>query len=239
MGGGVEHGGVLELEFFFGDTVGLELAEFGEILFAVAAEAAFLELKVAQLFFVFEESIELGDAFLAAAFVERHFEDGDAEEPPIGVGEGLDEDGFAFGRGLEVLFVFFDVVLIAGGIVGGEQDGAAGEGGGYGVGRGAGFAFLGTRSGGEPGIGAIGGELDFGELDRLSGIEFGLLAGEFLGTALSGATDGAWSHGGSRVAGRRFPVMCAGGVRRLESERRKRLAACDWGRPGGWAWLFS
>ncbi len=209
LGGDVEAGGVLEQEFFFGDAVVLELAEFGEIFFAVAAEAGFLDLEIAQLFFVLEEGIELGDALFAAALKESQFERRDAKEPPVGVGERLDEDGFAFGDGLELVFVLFDVVLVAGGIVGREQDGAAGESGFDGVGGRAGFAFRGARTGRELGIGAIGGELGFGEFcGRFR--EPGLLAGEFLGFALGGAADGTWSHGGSRVAGGRFRAAVSG-----------------------------
>ena len=55
------------------------------------------------------------------------FEGGDAVEPPRGVGEFLDE--LLFGGALRLVFVeeFLGVALIGGGVLGGQDDGAAGE----------------------------------------------------------------------------------------------------------------
>ncbi len=163
--GGVEHGGLFKLTAFFGNAGLLERFEFGEIFFAMAAQAGFLELQVAQLLFVLEEGLEVGEAgvfggciFCAAAGVDGGFERGDAEETPIGVGDRLHEDRFASGDGFEFFGEAFEVMAVEGGIVRGEEHGASGERSFDGVDGRACFAFGGTGTGGALRVGTVGGE---------------------------------------------------------------------------------
>ena len=153
------------------------LTEFGSILFALAAEAPELKLQVPQLLFVGEEGVDFDEVRLqrgifgaeligklgAAQSVDAHFECEYAIETPGVVGEQLDESAFASAHGPEFFEEIGDVVFVGGGIVGGEQDGAAGECGFDGVEGGFGFAFRGLRAGRELGVSAVGGELGGGD----------------------------------------------------------------------------
>ena len=168
-GSGVEGGGIGELSSFFGDAVLLSGAELGPIVFAMTAEACFLELKVAQLFFVGEEGFEFdepgasGGVFMGESFsklgetagVDGHFEGGNAHQPPFGVGNGLHEERLADTDRIEFLDVFGQVLPIRGGIFVWKQDRAAGETCFDGVQAGAGFALRGAGACRELSVGAI------------------------------------------------------------------------------------
>ncbi|MFL6351107.1 MAG: hypothetical protein ACJ74Z_04545 [Bryobacteraceae bacterium] len=94
---------------------------------------------------------------------DSHFESGNASDAPGGVGERAHELGFARTDGLEFGEEVADVLLVAGGVFGGQQDGAAGETGFDSVEAGLGFAFGGLGAAGELGVGAVGGELGGGD----------------------------------------------------------------------------
>ena len=176
-------------------------------------------MQIAELLFVKEVRFEFdqarlgfggfGDEFLgelgAAASVEGEFESGDAAETPVGIGDRLNELGFADADGLEFADATLDVLFVGGGIVGGKQDGAASEGGFQGVDRGLGFAFGGAGAGRERGISPVGGEAGGGDFDGLvygdvvlDGSCFNdsdfTFAGELFGFAFLGAANGAGSH---------------------------------------------
>jgi hypothetical protein len=157
----------------------LELLEFAEIGFALATEAALLESKIAEfptvnhVDFSHDEGLAIGGVgfvgefageFAMAERVESGFERSDAEQAPFGVGDGLDEDVFVVIGRREFGEVAIKVLPIDGGIVGRQEDGAAGEAGFDGVHGGFGFAFRRFRPGTELGIGAVGGDAGFGGL---------------------------------------------------------------------------
>ena len=129
-------------------------------------------MQIADLFFVDQEGVgvdqkrlgfevvlfkELGE-FDAAFGEDGVFESRDAEKTPIGIGDGLHELAFAETD----RFIFFlesgEVALVGGGVIGGEQDGAASETGFDGVERRFGLAFRRGRAGGKESIRAIRGE---------------------------------------------------------------------------------
>jgi len=176
LGGGVEGGGVGELGSFFRDALLLGGAELGQILFAMATKARFLQLKIAELFFVGEEGLEFNEAgagdevlmresfgeLRAASGVDGHLERGDAQEPPFGVGNGLHQEGLANADGVEFFDLLGQVLLIGGGILAREQDRAAGETCFDSIQAGAGFALGRARPGGKLGVSAIRSEASFG-----------------------------------------------------------------------------
>lgn len=141
LGFDVELGGHFELFTFPAVAFVLEAAEFSGILFAAAMQAGFLKLEIAQLLFIGEEGLKLDEARAERRVVvvesirkldtatseDGEFEAGNAIETPGGVGQRLDERAFARRRGLKFLFEVAEVLLVLGGIVGGEQDGAAGQ----------------------------------------------------------------------------------------------------------------
>ncbi len=94
-----------------------------------------------------EVGVHLG-RFVAAAGVNGGFECGDAGETPLGVGEGLDEFRFARAGGLVILSVSGQVLAVGFCVVGGQEDGAAGESGLDRVHRGDAFAFGGAGAAG-------------------------------------------------------------------------------------------
>ncbi len=119
----------------------LELAQLGGVLCHTAGQPRFLKLQVAKLLFVGEEGFELDQAgteslvvilelvgkLHVASCIDGHFEPGDPAETPGGIGNGLDQIALARPDGREFLFISGDVALVVGGIIGVEQDGAAGE----------------------------------------------------------------------------------------------------------------
>ena len=184
---------------------GLEVAEFGGIGFELTAKTAFLECEVAQVLLISaeDESFEhggtnlrigfvgaFGGEFVATEGVEAGFESGDAEKTPFGVGNGLGEMFFDVVGGLEFLVDERDEGLVGGDIVVWQQDGAAGEASFEGVVRGLGLAGFALWTGTELCVGAIGGELGFGDGVGWVGRRGGLT----LGRALGGATDGSVRH---------------------------------------------
>ncbi|HEY6988400.1 MAG TPA: hypothetical protein VH369_08450 [Bryobacteraceae bacterium] len=201
-------------------TILLQTVERGGFLFTAAHQAGFLKLQIAQLFFVDQMGVQLDQAAAnggvvlilkhigeldSALGIDSHFEGGDAAQAPGDIGERLDEFGFFETNGLPFLFVGGDVALVFGSVVGGKQDGGAGEAGFDGIQRRVTLTRFGAGSGAEKCIGAIGGEPgggDFGSCFRLGlfGRELLLLAGGFAGElagfALSGATDGTWCQSG-------------------------------------------
>ena len=141
----------------------LESFEFFGIQFAMAAQASFLQCEVGeialidQLDFCVDESGADGGVCLvgkeAGEFeltdgADAGFEAWDAKEAPFGIGDGLDEIFFFVGGGLVFLFVTRDVIGVGGDVVGGKEDGLAGETGSDGVMGGFGFAFGGGGAGG-------------------------------------------------------------------------------------------
>ena len=87
--------------------------------------------------------------------MKRGFEAVDAADAPTAVGDGLDQFGFAIGLGIEAIGVREQMGFVAFGVVGGEQDGVAGEAGFQGIAGRLGLAFGGLRTRGELGIGLI------------------------------------------------------------------------------------
>lgn len=158
---------------------------------------------------------ELFGELRAAAGKDGPLERTNAIETPEGIGDGLDKRGFAKAGGLVFVLELLDVVLIGGGIVGGKQDGAAGERCSDCVQRRFGFAFDRGRAGGELGVFLVSGELGFGDgvsgFGRCSGLRVGNL-GSFTGQLLSFALGGAANRTGShRFCGiSRYNVACEG-----------------------------
>ena len=119
----------------------LELAQGGGVLLALAAEAALLDRKIVELALVGEEDFgldqvlagvgllggELVCEFEAADGVDAEFEGRDAEQTPLGVGEGLDEIALLVAGGLMAREEGGDVSFVERGIVTGKQDSTAGE----------------------------------------------------------------------------------------------------------------
>src|SRR6185312_12572071 len=95
----------------------------------------------------------------AALRVDGHFEGGNAAQAPGDIGERLDEFGFFETNGLQFLFVGGDVALVFGSVVGGKQNGGAGEARFDRVQRGGAPAFFATRAGAEKGVRTVSGEL--------------------------------------------------------------------------------
>jgi hypothetical protein len=124
-----------------GGTVLLQAPEFGQFLFVAARETGFLELEVAELLFILQENVKLDHAgtqgwvvilevvleLETAQGIDGHFKTRDALATPGGIGERLDEFGFAEADGLELGAVLLEVVFVCRSIFGREQDGAAGE----------------------------------------------------------------------------------------------------------------
>ena len=174
----------------------LELVEFGHVLFQLIAEAALLEMQVAELFFVGERDFG-GDEGGAASGVgffgegvgkfeategeDTGFERSDAEDAPLGVGDELDEGFFRLiGRTVEIKVVG-ETPFVGSRVVGGEEWGLAGEAGFKRVHGRFGFSFWTGGSGTELGVGAVGGETRGGDDDSFTG--------GFEDLALSGATE--------------------------------------------------
>ena len=104
----------------------LQLVEFRHVLIQLIAEAAFLEMQVAELFFVGERDfgVDEGGAasgvgffgeglgeFEAAEGEDAGFERRDAEDAPLGVGNELDESFFRLiGRTVEIEVIRRDAV---------------------------------------------------------------------------------------------------------------------------------
>jgi hypothetical protein len=141
----------------------LEVAEFGEGLVELAGEALAVEAQVSEGSTEFIEGGEPGilvvEGTVVGVLVEEIGFDGcDAKETPAEVGQELDEDGFGLGlrvvlivEGCDVSFVDFGVLAWNERVLAGEAVAESVEGRSV-------FAFLGFRSGGELGVGAI----DFG-----------------------------------------------------------------------------
>ena len=137
----VDLGGHLEIEAFLLDTFFLELAQFGLIFLALAAEAAMLKMQIADLLFEDNEGMSFDQEFShAGCFAGKHLgkldvaesedavlESRDAIDAPVGIGQRLDERLFAFATGLPFFEVLSNVMAVGFGVVAGEQHGAAGE----------------------------------------------------------------------------------------------------------------
>ena len=125
----------------------LQVSQSGGVFFALSAQAAFLNAEIAELPLIEDEHLridqggadsrifvfELGGKLEPAKGVDAHFECGNAEEAPFGVGKRLYEILFAVVFGLVLLEEARDVGLVSGGIVTGQQNSAAGEPGFYGI----------------------------------------------------------------------------------------------------------
>ena len=120
----------------------------GQVGIAHAAEACFLQGEVAEVFPAVLKDLcvdhggsdggigfvgEFAGKVAAADGVDAGFERGDAEEPPFRFGDGLREGLFVVGYGLVFGEEAGYVLDIDFAVVGGEEDGAAGESGFYGV----------------------------------------------------------------------------------------------------------
>jgi len=147
----------------------------GQSFPAHAKEAGFLEAQVAELALVFHKgfSFDEGGAnfgvlvfrveineFPAADGVNAGLETRDAAEAPFGVGERLYQGVFFAAGGVMPIDQGLDERSIGGDLVGGEQDGWAGEGGPNGVMGGLGLNGLGFGTRGKLALGAIGVDFD-------------------------------------------------------------------------------
>jgi hypothetical protein len=127
--------------FFIGFALGLETAQFGDVLVAAAMQASFLDVPVTKLLFIGHVSLQQDHAGAillrdvvegvfelgVAVRVEREFESRDAAQTPMGIRDGLKQLAFGLTDGSEIVLksreeggVFFDVIAR-------EQDGLAGE----------------------------------------------------------------------------------------------------------------
>ena len=98
-------------------ALGLDLAELFEGAVELAGESRFVHAEGGE-----------GAGLLGEAVGEEAgFEGGDAIQAPCGVGEGLDELLFESAEGLEVGEEALEVELELGGVLGGQEGGAAGE----------------------------------------------------------------------------------------------------------------
>ncbi len=126
----VGFGGFLKTRLLPGLARVLKLTERGEIFFAIAAEPVFLDAEVIELPLIDKQDFGL-DEMLAdfrlvliefcseiepAERVDAHFERGDAEQTPFGVGERLDEAALFIARGLMRREEARDMSLVGGGI---------------------------------------------------------------------------------------------------------------------------
>ncbi len=146
LSGEVEGSGFGKITGLAAITLLLHGVEGAGVFFALPAKARFLDLQIAELTLVDNEGMDFDeDGALIDGFVSEHVSEFEAA------------DGFEF------FFVEFDVTLVSAGVVGREQNGAAGERGLDGIERGLGFAFFCAGARGEFGIGSIGGKLSFGE----------------------------------------------------------------------------
>ena len=160
-------------------TLGLEAAEFGGVGFELAAEAALLEGEVAEVLLIGleDEGFEHDGAGLGIAFVgafvgelapaegvEAGFEDGDTQETPFGIGDGLGEMLLNVVGGGEFGVDHGDDGLVGGDVVGGQEDGAAGSPGFHGVMGRDFFTCRRGRAGAHLGVGPVGVELGFGDV---------------------------------------------------------------------------
>ena len=122
--------------------VATEFFEFGDIFFAVVAEAALLEGEVGEFLAVEIEDLgleegfvggwigfvgDLAGEFFAAESVEAGFERSDAEETPFGVADGLERAFFVVVGGGVFTDDAGDVLFVDGDVVSWEEDGAAGQ----------------------------------------------------------------------------------------------------------------
>ena len=73
------------------------------------------------------EFFELLGKFVAATSVDRHFETGDALQTPLDVGERLDQFALAQADRLEFVLVSSEMLAVGFGVVGRQQNGAAGQ----------------------------------------------------------------------------------------------------------------
>jgi len=171
----------------------LEFAEGGGFLFAAADEPGLLKLQGAELLFVDQMGVQLDEVaadsgiflileligkFNATLGVDGHFERGHAAQAPGDIGERLDQFGLFQAHRLELAFVGGEMALVFGNVIGREQHSSASESSFDGVQRRLSFSFFGFWTGGQLGVGLIGGA-----------------AGLLTGFALGGATDGAVGHG--------------------------------------------
>ncbi|HWF47573.1 MAG TPA: hypothetical protein VG168_11250 [Bryobacteraceae bacterium] len=101
---------------------------------------------------------EVGE-FDAADGVNALLERENAINAPLGVGEVLGEFFFTVGGGAELGFETSDMFLLLFDVIGGQQDGAAGERRADGVVGGFGFSCFARRTRRELGVGLIGGDL--------------------------------------------------------------------------------
>ena len=181
-----EGGGVRQFPCRGDGRGGIPAARIAELLFVDEHD-----LNIEQVGAVVGELRDLVDQFEAAFVEESHVETRDAVETPADIGDGLDEAGFFGADGLEEFFVGEDEGLVESGVVGGQADSAAGEGGFEGVETDFGFAFFGGGAGGFLRVFAVGGELGLG-----SGGFSGCLGGGLGSLLLDGAAVRGFRHGG-------------------------------------------
>ena len=121
--------------------ISLQFAQGGGIFFALAAQAAFLEAEIREIAARGAKDVrfdqgwadrlvlvrEHASAFETAEGVDAGFERGNAQQTPFGVGERLDERALGIGGGRPLGLDAGDVGGVGGGVLGWQQDGAAGE----------------------------------------------------------------------------------------------------------------
>jgi len=181
IGDAIVFGGLVDLGIGALFALFLQGFELGDVGFALAAETGFLESEIAEIFTEGEEDLgfdhggadggvrfvgEFLGELAAADGVDAGFERRDAEQAPFGIGDELHQSLLGIRGRLMVEEETFDVVGVGFDVVGGQQDGAAGEPG-----------FEGVRGAGRV-AGCIGGEPEWECYRFFSGL---LVNGNFAG----------------------------------------------------------
>ena len=157
-----EGGGVLHLRGFARAALSLDGVEAFESLLKLAGEALRVDAEVGEVAGLGAEgegggergvNLRIGGVDGVLVFGESEgkevgFEGGDAVESPGGVGDFMDELFFEGAFGLEVVEEFLSVELVGGEVVGGEDDGVAGESVAEGIEGAFGWLLRGGRVGG-------------------------------------------------------------------------------------------
>ena len=156
---------------------GLEAEEFGHFALAAAGKAMFLQVEVAQLFFVAVADVDFMQGGMAGIVTfgifpangrltdgdDGLFDGGNAGETPAEIGDGLNEGFFFRADGLKLFFVAKDVIAVTRFIFAGEEDGDAGESGFDSVEADGFLPDDGTRTGGGLGVLTVGRETGGGD----------------------------------------------------------------------------
>ena len=121
----------------------MQLTQLSDFLFAAASEAGFLELQIANLFFVGDEGVRVDQMRAGVRFVltehfsefqsafreKSRFEGRDAAKTPVGIGDRLHEIRFEKTRGREFFDIGSEVTLVFSDVVSGQQNSAPSQSG--------------------------------------------------------------------------------------------------------------